>query len=277
VDLYLHDQVKEIQKNRADLTLQSKIKEYGVSWSDIYCYQKVDFMGNSYLASLLIWKKITKDPWPAWAKAATTTITHVKDNEYVLTLTPPKSPSGAKKYTLEALMPIKSLLATPAAQWRYKYNEALQKALREEMRMNLAADVFREIEVHDFGIYNVDKLMKKDAYVQVNAKISFDDSIEVKNDFMVYYIGPGQRAFVKYPMNEWNNITLTNDAGSKFFAVMPGNKIAVCDKKSWSDLNMRALKDSPGTAVNMHFTTIPQVITNRQDIIKLLGLSDIPM
>ncbi|MFI5204565.1 MAG: hypothetical protein ACHQF2_08730 [Flavobacteriales bacterium] len=276
LDVYLNDQVKEITKNRADLTIQAKIKEYGVSWSDIYCYQKVDFMGNSYLASLLVWKKISKEPWPAWSKAATATIAHVKDNEFMLTLTPPKSPSGAKKYTIEALMPIKSLLATPAAQWRYKYNEALQVALREEMRMNLAADVFREIEVHDFGIYNVDKLMKKDAYVQVNATFGFDDSIEVKNDFMVYYISTANRIYVKYPMNEWNNITLTSDVSAKFFAIMPGNKIALCDKNDWSNLNMRTLKEQPGSRVRLRFNTLPQPITSRQDIIKILGLSDIP-
>ena len=277
LDVYLVDKAQEIKKLRNDLTIQDKIKDYGVSWSDIYCYESVELNGTKYLASLLIWKKLNPEPWPAWSKAAVCKISLKSGRVYELELSAPKGQSAKYKATIEAFMPIKSLMASTPAEWKYKYDQALRKAVQEEMRMNTAADVFRTIEVHNFGIYNCDKLMKEDLYVQVKADFKFDKEIGVKNDFAVYYMSMANRTVIKYPYNEWNNVTLLPDENAVLFAVMPGNYIAICDSEELKKLNYKKLKSPTHQRVMLEFKSHPEPVKGRDDIIKILGLQAKPI
>ncbi len=273
LDVYLNDKSVEIQKKRSDLTLQGKIKDYGVTWTNVYCYQSIDFMGNKYLASLLLWKKLNNEAWPVWASTALCNLTPNTDGTYKLELSQAK---GKGKYTahIKPFFPIKSLLAFSPSYWKNKYNLAVRKAVEEEMRKNKIADVFRTLEVHAFGVYNVDRLQKEEDYVQVEIAPDFGNAIEKINEVELIYISEAYRTVIRYPKSEWKNITLLPDDGAKLIAVLPGNKLAVADVKNISNLNYKTLKENPHTKINISFTIIEGETSSALNIAEVLGLQE---
>lgn len=276
LDVYLNDRTVEIKKNRQDLTIQGKIKEYGVTWTNIYCYQSVEFMGNKYLASLLIWQKLNKEPWPIWMNSANCNIIDEKNGTFTVELSQTKG-KGVYKASIKPFFPVKSLLAFSPSYWKNKYNLAVRKAIEEEMRKQKIADVFRTLEVHRFGVYNVDKLQREEDYVQVKVQPQFDEDITIKGDLEIYYLSEMYRTVVKYPVNEWNNITLLPDTDARIFAVLPGNKIALVEKGVLEKMDFNALQKKPGSLVYLRFKTLDAVINTPEDVAKALGISAVPV
>lgn len=272
IDVYLNDKSVEIQKKRNDLTLQGKIKEYGVTWSNIYCYQAIDFMGTKQLASLLLWRKLNNEPWPVWASSAICNLTPNTDGTYKLELSQSKG-KGLYKATIKPFLPIKSLLSFSPSYWKNKYNLAVKKAVAEEMRKLKLADVFRTLEVHKFGVYNVDRLQKEEDYVQVKLLPKFTDSLEKINDIEVIYLSENFRTVIRYSSSQWNNITLLPDDNAKLFAVLPGNKIALVSSEELKKINYSAYRNETGKALELEFKTIALPINSAEDIAKVLGIA----
>jgi hypothetical protein len=276
LDVYLDDKVVEIKKKKADLTLQGKIKEYGVTWTNIYCYQSVEFNGTKTLASLLLWKKINKEPWPSWVQQAVCDLKPNGDGNYTLELTIPKGKVNYKAI-IQPFFPIKSLLAFSPSYWRNKYNLALRKAVDEEMRKHKLADVFQALEVHRFGFYNIERLQKEVDYVQVRIEPEFDAAIGDTNAIELYYISEQYRTVLKYPRSAWGNITLLPDSEAKLFVVLPGNKLAIAEGETIKKLQYREIKANGGTVLKVKFVTENTPVSNPAEIAKALGIQEFPM
>lgn len=276
LDVYLDDKVVEIKKKRTDLTLQGKIKEYGVTWTNIYCYQSVEFMGNKTLATLLLWKKINKEPWPSWVQQAVCDLKPNGNGNYTLELTVPKGKVNYKAI-IQPFFPIKSLLAFSPSYWRNKYNLAVRKAVDEEMRKQKLADVFQALEVHRFGFYNIDKLQREEDYVQVKVEPEFDAELSAVNDIDIYYISEQYRTVVKYPREQWGNITLLPDSEGKLFVVLPGNKLAIADAETMKKLQYRQIKANGGSVVKLKFVTEKAPVNTPAEIAKALGIQEFPL
>ncbi|HYG53477.1 MAG TPA: hypothetical protein VD905_21465 [Flavobacteriales bacterium] len=276
LDVYLDNKEAEIKKKRTDVTLQGKIKEYGVAWSNIYCYQSVEFNGTKTLASLLLWKKLNKEPWPSWAQQATCDLKPNGDGNYTLELTVPKGKVNYKA-TIQPFFPIKSLLAFSPSYWRNKYDLALRKAVEEEMRKQKVADVYQTLEAHRFGFYNIDKLQREADYVQVRVEPEFDREVGAVNDIAIYYISEQYRTVVKYPKEEWGNVTLLPDSEGKLFTVLPGNKLAVAGEQVLRKLHYREIKANGGAVVKLKFVTVNASLNSASEIAKALGIQEFPM
>ncbi len=276
LDVYLNDRTVEIKKNRNDLTLQGKIKEYGVTWSNIYCYQSVELNGTKTLASLLLWKKQNKEPWPVWAASGKCDLQPADNGMFALELV---SPNGKAKYKtlIQPFFPIKSLLAFSPSYWKNKYNLALRKAIEEEMRKQKIADVFQAIEVHRFGIYNIDKLQEEEDYVQVAVVPTFDKEVGSINDIDLYYMSEQYRTVVKYSREQWSNITVLPDSDGKLFAVLPGNKIAIAEGEALKKLNYREMRGKKKTVIKLKFETVNTVLNTVGDIAKALATQEFPI
>lgn len=276
LDVYLNDKTVEIKKMRNDLTLQGKIKEYGVTWTNVYCYQSVEFNGTKTLASLLLWKKMNKEPWPVWGNSATCNITPGTNGTYQLELTQAKG-KGNYKAIIQPFFPIKSLLAFSPSYWKNKYNLALRKAVNEEMRKQKVADVFQAMEVHSFGTYNIDRLQQEEDYVQIALEPEFDTVVSAVKGIDIYYISEEFRTVLKYPRGEWGNITLLHGGGGKLIAVLPGNKIAMADNETLNKLRYEELKQHPGTRVTMRFNTLNLPMNTIGEIANALGIQALPL
>ena len=267
LDVYLLDKPKEIENNKKNPSIQSKIKEYNVSWSDIYNYETVTFQGNQYLASLLIWKNLTGDDFPDWVVNANSKLTYKYGNVYDLKLEDKK---GRVHYAIiEAVMPIKSLFAFNAQQWKTKYEETLKKVHDEEERIKKMADVYRIFEINKFGIYNYDKFLNDQNKVHIAATFNFDKSIDIIQNMEVCYVGGNNRSLIKFPYDKWNNFIIVPDKEAKLFALLPNNYIAIYPKEKLAALNYSQLSASKFTPVTFDMLTIRQ-LKNEEDLREVL-------
>lgn len=277
LDVYLNDKTVEIKKMRNDLTLQGKIKEYGVTWTNMFCFQTVEFGGSKYLASLLLWQKLNTEPWPVWASTALCNIEQGNNGNYNLTLSQAKG-KGLYKAVIKPFFPIKSLLSFSPSYWKNKYQMALRKAVEVEMRKQKIADVYRSIEVHHFGIYNVEKLQGEEDYLQIamEAEVNGLDAAALQQG-EIYFISERYRTVLRYPYAEWGNITLLPDSEATLFILLPGGKIAIAAREDMRQLDFVSLRKNVGTRVKMVFKTTNSPLKTAADVAAVLGILATPV
>ncbi|MBX7094305.1 MAG: hypothetical protein K1X56_06250 [Flavobacteriales bacterium] len=254
LDVMMNDNYSLINKNRNDAGTKSRIKDYGLNWSNIYNYQSITFEGKKYLASMLVWKNLTGVPFPDWAGKAESVLTQVYGNVYEIVID--DKAGHFYKGKIEAVMSLKSLFAFSASQWKSKYEETLAKVKADEKRMNELADVYRTMEINQFGIYNYDRFLNDENAVSVHADFKFDRDAGILQNQEVCYVSSSNRSLVKFPYEKWNNVVLIPDPGAKLFAVLPGNYVAVFSSKKYKQLDFRQMKYRSPVSMSFEMTSI---------------------
>jgi hypothetical protein len=273
LDVYLNDKVVEIKKMRSDLTLQGKIKEYGATWTNIYCYQSVEYQGQKTLASLLLWKKLNKEPWPVWMNSANCNLIDNKNGTYNIELSQTKG-KGVYKGVIEPHYSIKALLAQTPAYWKGRYNQAVRKAIADEMSRHRMADVFRAMEVHRFGVYCASKLQRQEDEIVVGLEPDFKSTEKID---AVYYVSEAYHTVLRFPQEEWDRMVIMPDPKAKVFAILRGEGIALVQPDDMKNLDFKALRAKPGTVIGLTFKKIEGAIGNLTEVAKILGISQEPI
>jgi hypothetical protein len=268
LDVYLLDKPKEIANNKQNPDIQNKIKQYNVTWSNIYNYETVTFQGNQYLASLLVWKNLTGDDFPDWVVNANSKLTYKYGNVYDLKLEDKK---GRVHYAIiEAVMPIKSLFAFSAQQWKIKYEETLKKVHEEEERIKKMADVYRIFEINKFGMYNYDKFLNDQNKVHIAASFNFDKPVDIIQNIEVCYVSGNNRSLIKYPYDKWKNFIIVPDDNAKLFALLPGDYLAVYPKEKLATLNYKQLGENKFSEITFDMFTVRK-LNSEEDLREILN------
>lgn len=265
LDVYLKDDEKLINKSKKDQGIELKIKQYGVTWTNFYNYESITFNGNVYLASLMIWKKLTTDKeFPTWGNQGETKITLKEGNVYTLEF----SMKGKPKYTyeIEAVMPLKSLMQFTPSYWKQEYDKAFAAAMKTESeRLRTMADVYRTFEFNQMGIYNYDKLMKDSLNVQIIADVKFDREAGDLKKLEICYVGGDGKSLIKFPYELWTNMTLVPDPKAKMFALLPDNYIAILDSEQYGKIDFKGIKKSgEKPRITLEFTTAKKITSDEE-------------
>lgn len=273
LDVYLKDDEKMILKSKKDQGVELKIKRYGVQWMNFYNYESITFNGNVYLASLMIWKKLSDKEFPAWANQGETHLTLKENNVYEIEFSMKGKPKS--KYDIQAVMPLKSLLQFSPEYWKKEYDKAFAEAMKTESeKLRTMADVYRTFEFNQMGIYNYDKLMKDSLNVQVNAEVKFDKEIKNIKEIVICYVGGDGKSLIKFPYELWSNMTLVPDNGAKMFALLPDNYIALFDNEKYRKINFKELRGSTGKpTITLEFTTAKKITSDDELKELVLGIS----
>lgn len=270
LDVYLNDKTVDIKKKKQDPAIQSKIKEYGVSWTNMYCFQPIDFEGKKVLSSSLIWKKVTGDAWPVWANNAVCNITPGNDGNFNLELT--KKGLMPYKAVIRPYMPVKSLLAFSPAYWKNKYKVALNKAIKEEMQKQTIADGYTMLEINRSGYYCCSRLQADEDYIQVHLKPEVNEKeFEDLSGAHLYYVSATFNTVIRYPYTEWKNITVLPDRGA-IMIIVNGNKAAIYNKDDWDAADLFSANKKQGIELKLRFAGIKSPINDLGDLSKILGL-----
>lgn len=88
----------------------------------------------------------------------------------------------------------------------------------------------RSVEIGGFGTYNYDYIYKIEAPHQLIADFDFGDDDVDKERAMVAVVYEDQEVVVNYPKNKWNLFGLNTQAEAKIIAILPGNRMAVCNE-----------------------------------------------
>ena len=257
LDVMMNNNVAQIEVHRNNPAMKTKIKDYGLNWSNIYNYQTINFEGRKFLASMLVWKNLSGVPFPDWVGSAESVITQKSGNVYTIEISDKKGNQHSS--TIEAVMPIKSLFAFTAAEWKTKYNETMAKVKRDQERLKNMADVYRTMEINRFGIYNYDRLMKDDDHIVVDAQFKFDRAIDIMQNMEVCFVDGESRSLIRFPFEQWKNFVLVPGKRGRLFALLPDHYIAVCSAREYNRLDFKMLRGQENPSVTIELKTIGKI------------------
>lgn len=275
LDMYLNNNYDNIHKNRSNKDIENKIKQYNLSWLNFRSYDWIKFAGNDYPANMMVWRNLTGKPFPNWMNkydGDEAKIKPISGNKYAISIV-----THDRRHSfygeIEAIMPIKSLLAFTADTWKTKYDKAMQKVLQEEERLKKVADAKRFFEINKFGIYNWDKFYKDNKVIDLMAKFSFDTPVDLKvNKIEAFYLFDSLRSMIKIPIQETNEMKLFVTGNAIIFAFLPDNKIALFSKDEFQKLNFDELRTGNTKKFTFKLSTVKQTVNSEQDLRRILGI-----
>ncbi len=242
LDVMLHDNTARINQQRNNPEMKTRVSEYGLSWSNIYNYEKISFSGAQYLASMLVWKKRSREEFPSWAGTAHSKLSHKQGNVYQLYL---KDQKNNEFYAeIEAFMPLKSLFELPASTWKSRYEEALKRQQLNAEKYAALPDVYRHAELHLLGIYAFARFLDDAPRVHVNAEFRFDQQRLSDTLPEVYYLSGNNRSLLRFSASQWHNLMLWPDPGARLFAVFPDGRIFIYPAEKYRKLDFKTLGQS---------------------------------
>lgn len=269
LDIYYNNDLRNADR---ELT-KSKAQKYGIGWFNVYSYDAVKIGGKDYPAVMVLWKNLSNKVLPQWAPESYSKVFPTGGKNYTLRLYKPdmKDSSDVK---LEAVMLLSELLKFPPEYWEKNYNEAMKRIEKERERLQWMADVYREMEVSQFGIYNYDRLMKEPEVLVLNAEFKYDTKFdtEVTELDMVYFFPSGNRTVIKLEKSKWKEMPLIPDENGRLVTLLPDQKIAIYPVEQYASIDFNALKASSSPSYVFDMKTQAQKVDSKDVLKTLLGI-----
>ncbi|MBK7407236.1 MAG: hypothetical protein IPJ40_03595 [Saprospirales bacterium] len=238
LDMYYKNSTTKVDNELVHRDMEA----YGLGWVETGVHEWITFKGETQNAALMVWKNLDGKAFPEWTKTLWGYIKLEKDNDYVYSIKDKKS-GQEFSVRLRAIMPLSTLFAFPPEKWKNEYDAIMAKIEEETQRMEMMASVMRSFEVSELGIYNWDKLMKESDRVLVDADFTWPVEVnEGLSNIEVVLITGDNKGVVKYPSYSWDALALVPDPNARFFAVLPGNRIAIYPPADFKTIDFEGLR-----------------------------------
>jgi hypothetical protein len=108
------------------------------------------------------------------------------------------------------------------------YKNTLAKIEEEKTRLSKEADMLNSFTISKMGIWNIDKIMKRDDLILVNASFDFEKEINRDiNKLKVFVIYEDDNSVIPYTAVQWNKIGIRPNSKVSLVAVLLQNELAV--------------------------------------------------
>jgi len=265
----------KLKRDAETKEIKTRVQKYGLDWLNVDNRNMVNFHGNKYVASFMVWKKLAGGPFPGWLRTKNYFSTRMKKlygNVYRLKIEHRDGMNYSGK--IKCIMPLRSLLAFSPEYWENNYEEALQKARKEEERLRTEAKVFRTFEVNQLGVYNFDCLYKQQNPVQVKANFTVDgiSNNETYQLNQIFCLPGNNRTVIKLTPHNWEKVWLDEaDENFRFITVLPGNELGMFPLEKYRALNFDSLRKAENPEVNFTLEPVGKKIKSRKQLEELLG------
>ncbi len=266
----------ELNKDIHDEELKNKIKEYGLELLNVYNNQIINYRGNDYAASFMVWKNLNGKPFPKWLTEKSyfnTNIEHLYGSIYQLHISHNDGHHFSCK--VKCIMPLRSLLAFSPAYWKNNYKEAMKQMKEEEERLKTQAKVLRAFEINELGLYNFDCIYEQENPIKTEAEFTLSESYnngiyELKEIFIL----PGNnKSLIKLNKKNWKEIWLdAQDTNFRIITVLPGNKLGLYPLENYRSLNFDSLRKMEHPRITFTLNPVKKEISTGEDLEQLLGL-----
>ena len=270
LDVYYNDNEKLIEQNRNNPATRTKISEYGLTHTNIYNYQRIDYEGKKFLASMLVWKNLSGKTFPTWSAKSESFLTPLGGNLYEVKIDDKVGNIFTAK--IEAFMPIKSLFAFSAQEWKTNYEKTMRKIKEDEARIAKLADVYRTMEINKFGIYNYDRYLNDENSLTLNASFKFDRDPGILQNLEICYVSGSNRSLVQFPYEKWSSFIILPDKNAKLFALINENYIAVFDSEKYRKIDFTKLKEMNAPSMIFEMVSIKK-LESEADLMNILGIN----
>jgi hypothetical protein len=242
---------------------KNKIREYGLTWSNIYNYQSIFFDGNKYMASMLVWKNLSGIPFPDWASKAESVLSQLDGNVYEIEINDKNGHVHRSK--IQAIMPIKSLFAQTPKTWKEKYAGAKRMKEGDQARLSQMAEVFRTVKIHSLGVYGFNRYLNEENMFRVSLQPSLEGDSLAMTELDVYYVSASRRSIVKYLPKDRDAFFLMDEPGGFLMALSPNMEILLFDQQSMKKLPYEKLRLETNPVVKADFGKV-KTLTSIADI-----------
>ena len=268
LDVYYNNNFSKVN----DAEVSSKMTDYGLGWEEAMVSQSIEFKGKWEHAALMVWKNLDGKKFPDWTKKRWGKLKSGKGSSYVYSVAKPDS-SEIFEVRLRPVMTLKELFAFSPNQWKQNYDKVMAEIESERERMEAMASVFRTFEINDMGIYNWDKMMKEEERLFLAGDFQFPGEVNEKlTELEVVYLSGDNNAVVKFPEYTWEKMALVPDEGGRFFAILPGNQLAVFPAEDYRAIDFESLRLEVNPEYQFNMEAAEQPVETAADFQKLLHI-----
>jgi hypothetical protein len=253
-------------------TVISKAERYGIQYSNINNWEEIPYKGKYVPTSMLLWKNLSGMAIPKGKKDMEASLMKLDEDRYMMRIEDEK---GKILFNgkVGIAMTLQSLYRFPPEYWLNHYQQAIAQIDSTNKYVELLADVYRNFEVKQFGIYNYDRCLNNSQSVEMAANFSFDQEVDVKSpDFEIVYVGGDKRTVIKFPPATWQTFAIMPDKEATMFALLPGNKVAIFNKSDFKQVDFSKIKSMPLPEFAFHLHTLPKRIINASDLNSILEI-----
>ena len=240
-------------------------KKYGMIWSNIEVNEYASFNKKRHHAALLVWKNISEKSFPKWASK------HIRKrllqkleepNRYLLTII---SDDNKKIYTaeIESINLLKNLYSKRVSRLIDEYEKNIKKIEQKKIELEKArqfaemtASVFRNFKINGFGVFNCDKILEKENFIEILAHFKLSNGQNLKDFQQVNMIIENEKSVITYRCkNGKAKINISPDSQIKFVAVLPDSLIATFSKEKYLNIDFEKLTASSSPNLDINLTS----------------------
>jgi len=253
---------------------EKKAAKFGLPTYQLYA-GKVEYEGNKYPASSMVWESVSGHNFPEWARDKYCEVSKIKESVYQIKVA--EEPGGST-FALNArlVMPLEDLFVFRQREGVYDDKKAALAMAVEEHQMTVEAAVFRTIQLAGFGIYNFDRLPKIDNTFKIQARFEMNEEIdnEIYQIKYVYRIPGYGKSVIKMDASEPMVLYLdSTDLNCRFLTVLPGGQIGIFAAWQYTHIDFKGLAAMENPSHTFIMKVQRRTINSADDLKYLLTLA----
>jgi hypothetical protein len=212
---------------------------------------------------MIVWESKSKLILPSWTKKENGSLKKITGNNYEL-LIENEGKTKIFKTTITAVMTIKSLLKFDPTGWDSEFESTLAEIKKQELTLSKMNDVFRSLQVNQFGIYNCDKLYSNPEFTKVFVQLQLPSNKGFTPE-RFFYVSKRDKISINYSIKDSVELTLCNDPSASLYTVLENDILASVTSSELIGLSKKQTK-------KVSFKPIAR-ITSTESLHKQLGLN----
>jgi hypothetical protein len=260
-----------------------KAEKYGLTWSGLFNDNTIKYYGNYQWAGLMVWKHLGGDKLPPPVKAPyfITRFKKARGNTYQMNIYAEKTARATHDYKfgeeltysmlVKPVMPLEDLYRYPPEHWQEKHDELMAKIKKEQEKLARMAEMYRAMDIMNFGYHNFDRLIKLGKAFEIMANFTIKgEAMPVRK--IVFITGDNQtkidREIGEGPAMVWIDPA---DEGFRIFTVLPDMRLAKFPLAQYRQINFDSLLTSPAKEYSFELVPSEKPVEKKEELYEFLG------
>ncbi|MCC5945359.1 MAG: hypothetical protein JJT94_10510 [Bernardetiaceae bacterium] len=289
IDAYFKQNTKKILRNKKNQTIRRRIEKYGIYQlrnpyiTGIDIRQSMNKKGSPDPLLFWLWKFDEPTNIPSWLSnpKAKVEIKALSTWQYLLTAT---YNNRTWKRNIYPVMSLREVFKHTPRDWKAnnkKYLKQVENSNREfleQLQVQRKAierqkDFMRTMKVNDLAVYNYDRLLKQDDYIQIQASFDVGSSQEEELLSVVYFLPDAEKSVISFHQSSFEELFyISPSLPGIYCAVLSDGHLAITDDNYFESLDFSRLRRDKKHRFKLRRTDTP--INSIEDLEEVLNLKD---
>jgi hypothetical protein len=245
---------------------QNRMEAYGLRWTKLKVKDQIVFEDQLIAAEAMIWKNISRKPFPEWTKNKKGSLEPVGVQRYRLLI---KDKGKSFSTQVEAIMPMEDLFSLGPGYWKKDYEAKLASVDRVDQLIQMMPQSYRSFGIYELGTYiwQKPKTIDSDLLVQIQFKAPLSKLLSVEG---FYWLSEDQSSLVHFSAEAWDSIPLAADNQGRLFSVAAGRRIINIPKQQIQTLDYEQLRKMQTPAILLKGEELNKLPYNKKQFLEML-------